>query len=262
MTRTPDPPARGRNELPLGSGRLRFRARLAVALAALCGSGLDAPAAASRDGGARPLRVAVAANFRAAFEAVAEAYPRRLAPAYGSSGLLHAQITQGRPFDVFLSADRARPQALVDGGLAFAPMVYAEGRLALLVNRGTPGPDWLASERRVAIANPDAAPYGRAAVEALADLGRNPARVVAANVAQAFHFVASGGVDGGFVALAQLVARNVAGERYWLVPQARHAPIEQVGVVVRGGDEVGARAFLAYLAEQGGRATIRAAGYR
>ena len=219
-----------------------------------------APAAAV--GGEEALRVAVAANFRAAFEAVAGGYPRPLAPAFGSSGLLYAQIVQGRPFDVFLSADRARPQALIDGGLAFAPMVYAEGRLVLLVNGGAPGPAWATSRKRVALANPDAAPYGRAAVEALADLGAEPQRVVATNVAQAFHFVASGAVAGGFVALAQVVAQDIPAQRYWVVPRVRHAPIEQVAVVVRGGDEAGARAFLAHLAAPDTRAVIRAAGYR
>ena len=233
---------------------------MACFLSSVVAPAATAPAAAA--GGEEALRVAVAANFRAAFEAVAGAYPQAVAPAFGSSGLLYAQMVQGRPFDVFLSADRARPQALIDGGLAFAPMVYAEGRLVLLVNGGAPGPAWATSRKRVALANPDAAPYGRAAVEVLADLGAEPRRVVATNVAQAFHFVASGAVAGGFVALAQVVAQDIPAQRYWVVPRTRHAPIEQVAVVVRGGDEAGARAFLAHLAAQDTRAVIRAAGYR
>lgn len=233
-----------------------------VALATGCAIAGAVPAAASAESANKALRVAVAANFRAAFDAVARAYPRPLAPAYGSSGLLHAQITQGRPFDVFLSADRVRPQALLERGLATAPLLYAEGRLALLVNRGAPGPQWPTTQTRIAIANPDAAPYGRAAAEVLADLAIAPRRVVAMNVAQAFHFAASGAVDGAFVAFAQILAENVAAERYWLVPEERHAPIEQVAVVVRGGDEEGARAFLAYLAGERARERIRAAGYR
>ena len=82
------------------------------------------------------------------------------------------------------------------------------------------------------------------------------------NVAQAFHFVASGAVDGAFVAFAQVLAENIAAERYWLVPEIHHEPIEQVAVVVRGGDEAGARAFLAFLADENARERIRAAGYR
>lgn len=238
--------------------RSRLGARIA-ALAVCCAIGAAMPGAAENAGPA--LRVAVAANFRAAFDALAHAYPRALAPAYGSSGLLHAQITQGRPFDVFLSADRARPQALLERGLATAPLPYAKGRLALLVNHGAPGPRWPTRRMRIAIANPDSAPYGRAAAEVLADLAAEPRRVVAMNVAQAFHFVASGAVDGAFVAFAQIVAEDVAAERYWLVPEQRHEPIEQVAVVVRGGDEEGAHAFLAYLAGARARERIRAAGY-
>lgn len=242
--------------------RLRFGAAVAALLAAAGVNGAGADAAAAVEEANRALRVAVAANFRAAFDAVANGYPRAVAPAYGSSGLLFAQIAQGRPFDVFLSADGARPQALVERGLATSPQPYAVGRLALLVNHGTPGPKWASAGKRIAVANPEAAPYGRAAVQVLANLRLEPRRVVAMNVAQAFHFVASGAVDGAFVALAQVLAENIAAERYWLVPEHRHEPIEQVAVVVRGGDEAGARAFLAFLAEDSARERIRAAGYR
>lgn len=242
--------------------RSRFGAAVAALLAAGCASSAESAAMAAAAETKRALRVAVAANFRAAFDAVASGYPRALAPAYGSSGLLFAQIAQGRPFDVFLSADRARPQALVERGLATAPQNYAVGRLALLVNHGTPGPEWANGSTRIAVANPDAAPYGRAAVQVLANLRLEPGRVVAMNVAQAFHFVASGAVDGAFVAFAQVLAEDVAAERYWLVPENHHEPIEQVAVVVRGGDEAGARAFLAFLASESAGKRIRAAGYR
>ncbi len=241
----------------------RLCAGAAVALAAVCANDARADGAvAAADAASDALRVAVAANFRAAFDAVGSGYPRALAPAYGSSGLLFAQIAQGRPFDVFLSADAARPQALVERGLATSPQRYAVGRLALLVNHGAPGPEWATSGKRIAVANPEAAPYGRAAVQALASLRLEPRRVVAMNVAQAFHFVASGAVDGAFVAFAQVLAENIAAERYWLVPEIHHEAIEQVAVVVRGGDEAGARAFLAFLADENARERIRAAGYR
>ena len=242
--------------------RSRFCAGAALALAAVCANSAGAAGAAPVEDANRALRVAVAANFRAAFDAVAHGYPRALAPAYGSSGLLFAQIAQGRPFDVFLSADEARPRALVERGLATSPRRYAVGRLALLVNHGAPGPGWASRRKRIAVANPEAAPYGRAAVQVLASLRLEPRRVVAMNVAQAFHFVASGAVDGAFVAFAQVLAENIAAERYWLVPEIHHEPIEQVAVVVHGGDEAGARAFLAFLANEKARERIRAAGYR
>ena len=211
---------------------------------------------------AEPLRLAVAANFQAGLAAATAEYDDQLAPTYGSSGLLYAQIVQGRPFDAFLSADEARPQALIAAGRATAPVVYAVGRLVLHANTDPPGTAWLTADRRVAIANAQTAPYGRAAVETLATLGATPRRITAMNVAQAYHFAVSGAADGAFVALAQVVARQVPTERYWLVPEHLHTPIRQVAVVIRGGDEARAHAFLRHLASDDAQARIRAAGYR
>lgn len=193
---------------------------------------------------------------------VAADYRGELAPAYGSSGLLYAQILQGRPFDLFLSADLARPQALVEAGQARSPVVYASGRLALLVASGEPGAAWFSATRRIALANPAAAPYGRAAAEVLARVEAQPRRVFALNVAQAFHFAASGAADGAFVAFAHVLAQAVPAERYWLVPESWHSPIEQAAVVLRGGHEAGAKAFLQHLLSAKVQARIRAAGYR
>ena len=211
---------------------------------------------------AAPLKIAVAANFQAAFGPVAAHYQGELTPTYGSSGLLYAQIVQGRPFDVFLSADRARPQALIEEGRAFGAVVYAKGRLVLLTNAGTPGTVWLTDAKRVALANPATAPYGRAAQETLQALAATPRRVIGLNVAQAFHFASSGAVDGAFVALAQVLAEQVSKERYWIVPDDLYAPIEQVAVALRGGNEPAARALLAHLASTDAQERIRAAGYR
>lgn len=209
-----------------------------------------------------PLRAAVASNFRAAFEDVAASYGAAVEPAYGSSGLLYAQIVQGRPFDVFLSADTARPQALAEAGRGGAPAVYAIGRLALLVNDGAPGADWLATAESVALANPETAPYGRAAVETMARLDVGARRVLAMNVAQAFHFAASAAAEGAFVAFAHVLAQGVPAERYWLVPASWHSPIEQAAATVKGGNETAAEAFIAHLLGAEAQARIRAAGYR
>ena len=219
-------------------------------------SALVAPASA-----AEPLRIAVASNFRSAFDAVAADFGGEVAPAYGSSGLLYAQIVQGRPFDLFLSADLARPQALVEAGRALPPVVYASGRLALLVVDGEPGAAWFSATRRVALANPEVAPYGRAAVEVLAKIDAQPRQVFAMNVAQAFHFGSSGAADGAFVAFAHALARAVPAERYWLVPESWHAPIEQGVVVLLGGNEAGATAFLRHLLSAKVQARIRDLGY-
>lgn len=237
--------------------RLRRRlAHLLAPLLALATLGSEA---------APPLRAAVAANFRDAFAAVAEAaasHGQPVAGTFGASGLLYAQIANGRPFDVFLSADAARPEALLEADLAYAPVRYAQGQLALLVNGGIAGPEWLAADKRVALANRILAPYGRAATETLAALDATVHRITATNVAQAYQFADSGAVDGAFVALAQVQAQGVPAPRYWIVPSAHHAAIDQVAVGIRGGDEPRTRAFLRLLATPETQALIRAHGYR
>ena len=210
---------------------------------------------------AAPLSVAVASNFQAAFEAVRTSLVTPADATYGSTGLLYAQIMQGRTFDAFLSADRERPFRLVEQGRAFGPRVYARGSLVLLVNEGSPGPHWLGTDKRVALANPQTAPYGRAARQALDALGASPRLVNALNVAQAFHFAASGAADGAFVALAQVAAQGVATERYWLLPDNLHAPIEQVAVIMHGEREAEAQAWLKQLLGRDAQSRIRAAGY-
>ena len=232
----------------MGSWSARTFAGIAVAAASLSS--------------AEPLRIAVASNFQRALAAVEAGFSGDVEASYGSSGLLYAQIVQGRPFDLFLSADAARPQALLDDDRAKAPVTYATGRLVLFVNQGTPGPAWFSGDRRVALANPQTAPYGRAAMETLARLEATPKRVTALNVAQAFHFAASGAADGAFAALAQVVAQNTPAERYWIVPEDLYAPIEQVAVVLDGPNEAAAQAFLDYLGSADARLIIRQAGYR
>lgn len=244
---------RGKLEPTRGLRRIRRVRRFAVIALA---SALVAPASA-----AEPLRIAVASNFRSAFDAVAADFGGELSPAYGSSGLLYAQIVQGRPFDLFLSADLGRPQALVEAGRALPPVVYASGRLALLVADGEPGAAWFSATRRVALANPEVAPYGRAAAEVLAKIDAQPRQVFAMNVSQAFHFGSSGAADGAFVAFAHALARAVPAERYWLVPESWHAPIEQGAVVLLGGNEAGATAFLRHLLSAKVQARIRNLGY-
>lgn len=211
---------------------------------------------------AAPLRIAVASNFHAAYETLRPRLDADAEAAFGSSGLLYAQIMQGRPFDLFLSADGERPLALVTAGRAFGAAVYARGILVLLVNEGTPGHDWLAADRRVAVANAATAPYGRAAREALTALQVRPKLVNAFNVAQAFHFAASGAADGAFVALAQVQAQGIEPARYWIVPDHLHAPVEQVAVVVRGGREAAAAAWLGRLLDTEAQTLIQSAGYR
>ena len=196
----------------------------------------------------------------------------------GSTGKLYAQIVNGAPFEVFLAADEARPALLVAAGLALedSRRSYAEGRLALW----SPRPGWLDADgastlrasgfRRLAIANPDLAPYGLAAREVLVNLGlasRLEGRLVfGENVGQTLALVATGNADLGFVALSQL--RSLAGlaglaeGSHWLVPRSLHAPIRQDAVLLaHAADRPGARAFLDYLRTPAVKDRIRSHGY-
>lgn len=230
---------------------------------------------------AAELRVAVAANFKQTAEELCEAFfegrDGRCLVTPGASGLLYGKVTQGAPYDVFLSADRERPERLEQEGLAVAGtrFTYAIGRLVLW------RPGLAASTelralltdgriRDLAIANPKTAPYGRAALETLSALGIDAAafRLVQADSAgKVVQFVASGAADAGFVSLAQVLQYEVTSGRslrdeYVHVDPALHRPIEQQAVLLAGaGEKHVAREFMAFLASARGRVIIESAGY-
>jgi molybdate transport system substrate-binding protein len=218
---------------------------------------------------------AVAANFAAAMDRLVPAFEQtsghRLTPVLGSSGKLAAQIQQGAPFDLFLSADVERPAALQAAGFAVPDtgFTYALGRLVLWSpdpQAFSDGATYLAagSFRHLVIANPALAPYGTAAQQTLQALDLWPAlqaRIVRAeNIGQTYAMVTGGAAEAGFVALAQL-ADDTPGSR-WPVPSELHAPIRQDALLlVRGRDNPAARAFLDYLGSPPARAVIAALGY-
>lgn len=217
--------------------------------------------------------VAVAANFTGVARTLGEAFQARdglqVRFSFGSTGKLYAQIVQGAPFDALLAADQARPARLEAEGLAVAGtrFTYARGRLVLWTARPgiALGPATLADGgfRRLALANPDLAPYGAAARQVLESLALwdtlQPRLVRGENVGQAYALVASGNAELGFVAASQVV--DGAGSR-WEVPPATHDPIRQDAVLlVHGRDSAAARGFLAFLQTPDAQAMIRAAGY-
>ena len=220
------------------------------------------------------VHVAVATNFAATCRDIGNAFRAAthhdLVISAGSSGKLAAQIANGAPFEVFLSADAARPAELEAARHAVAGtrFPYALGRLVLWSAR----PDFVAGEatlrggafHHLAIANPELAPYGAAARDVLQHLRLwdrlAPKLVRGEDVGQVFHFVASGNAELGFVALSQVVARE--GGSQWRVPASYHAPIEQQAVLLPPGlGDPAARAFLAFLRSDAARARIEAAGY-
>jgi len=218
--------------------------------------------------------VAVAANFNEAATAIAAAFKaatrHEAVLSFGASGALHAQITQGAPFDVFLSADQERPRQAEEAGLAVpgARFTYAVGTLVLWSRdgRATLGDAALkaAGLRKLAIANPAAAPYGEAAIDTLQALNLYDSLkgkiVQGASIAQTFQFAETGNADMAFVALSQVINRTDGGR--WLVPENLYRPILQDAVLLKAGEaNEAAKAFLAFLKSDDARFIIQRLGY-
>jgi molybdate transport system substrate-binding protein len=231
--------------------------------------------AACRPAAPRKLTIAAAADLQFALADAARQFERQhpdAAPAidYGSSGNFAAQIRNGAPFDLFLSADIAYPRALARDGFARADavFVYAAGRLAVWVPASSPLDPATAlrdpAVRRIAIANPLHAPYGRAAEAALRHMGlyESVAKklVLGENISQAMQFVQSGAADAGIVALSLAAAPTVRGQgRYWEVPLEAYPKLEQGGVILK--DSAAARAFRDWLLAPAGRSLLQQYGF-
>ncbi len=221
-------------------------------------------------------RIAVAANFKSVADELETAFEARsdhdIVLTSGSTGKLYAQIVHGAPFDVFLAADEARPRRLEAEGRAVAGsrFTYAVGRLALWEpNAASVGADRLKGGdfRRLAIANPDLAPYGAASRQVIDALGlsgaMNEKLVFGENVGQVFAFLRTQNVEIGFVALAQVLATPEARRgAYWTPPASLYDPIKQDAVMLmRGAENDAAIAFIEFLKSEDARATIEDAGY-
>jgi molybdate transport system substrate-binding protein len=185
--------------------------------------------------------VAVAANFMIPMKTLAAEFENntehQVKLVSGSSGRFFAQIYHGAPFDLFLSADREKPQQLIDLGLALPSSLftYATGRLVLWgVNKQEITSKTLSTVdfNHLAIANAKLAPYGQAAKEVLVQLGLEQETrskwVVGENISQTYQFVASKNADYGFIAASQWQGQGSA----WLVPANLHQPIQQDAVIL------------------------------
>ena len=215
--------------------------------------------------------VAVATNFVRPAEHIVTDFAKKhggeVALVAGSTGKLYAQIRSGAPFDVFLAADQRRPALLEEEGpgVAGSRFTYALGRLALWTARDDTelNADTLrrGDFRKLAIANPELAPYGEAAREVLSRLGVQVQEhiVTAESVGQAFALVATGNADLGLVAAPQ--ARQAGQGRLWLVPSHLHEPIRQDAILLtRAKDNAIATAFVAFLRTDA-RTAIASLGY-
>jgi molybdate transport system substrate-binding protein len=222
--------------------------------------------------------VAVAANFAEPMRAVAEVLRKTnghtLAVSVGATGRLYAQIKNGAPFDVMLSADQKAPEQLEADGLAVpgSRFTYATGQLVLWSSdaarvdaRGDVLRD--GAWRKLAIANPKTAPYGAAAIEAIDKLGLGagitPRLVQGESIGQAYNFVFTGNAELGFVAMSQVLegGRLRAGSM-WVVPKDLYTPIRQDAVLLRHGEQnEAARALMQLLRSENVKALIRSYGY-
>lgn len=226
------------------------------------------------------LSVAAASNLKLAADELRRGFEQarpgtKVNVTFGASGALVAQLRNGAPFDLFLSADRDFPAQLVRDGLTEgAEVVYAVGRLAVW----TPPGSRLALERdglralaapgtgKLAMPNPAVAPYGRAAEAALRAAGAweavRPRLVLGQNVAQTAQFAASGAADAALVPLSLTFAPELRAGRAWVVPPSTYPPLAQAAVVLRGArDPALARDFLDFVTGPAGRAVLRRTGY-
>ena len=227
---------------------------------------------------AESVAVAVAANFHAPMEALVQDFETRfnhdVTLISGSTGGLYAQIVNGAPYDVFIAADTKRPALLATSGrgVARSQFTVAIGQLVLwsadreLID----GQDLsLLQDSRIrflAIANPDLAPYGEAARQALValDLWESWASRLAygENIAQAYAMVSTGNAELGLIARSQVSAETGAGG-YLLVPQAMYEPIRQDAILLeRGAGNAAATALLTFLSTPEAKTIIRSFGYR
>jgi molybdate transport system substrate-binding protein len=241
-------------------------------------TGIAIPQTKSAD---REINVAAAADLSAALQELATNYEKRTGVAvklsFGASGALTQQIQNGAPFDAFFSADMDYPKQLIAAGQAEGATLYryAVGQLVLWVPKDSPldvehkGMDVLLDPavQKIAMANPQHAPYGRAAVAALKHYGAyekvSDRLVLGENVSQAAQFVESGNAQAGFVALAHAVAPAMQGKgRYWIVPTDAYPQLDQgVVLISHSSHHADAAAFLGFMKTEEAAGLLRRYGF-
>jgi molybdate transport system substrate-binding protein len=261
--------------VPIISTRpLRKLPWIVVVIGLLIGMASDAAAQ-------KPPTVAAASSLNFALTAVADQFTRdrgeRVNLVFGASGTLTRQIQEGAPFELFLAADEEFPDHLAKAGLTRdAGVVYALGRLVLFAPKGSPlvvderldGLTTLIASggvRRFAIANPDVAPYGRAAEEVLRKRGLwdtlQASLVKGDSIAQAAQFATTGNAVGGLIAYSLVRNPDFAGRgTFVLVPSADHAPIRQKMVRLKSAGRVSDH-FYQYLQGPEARAILERGGF-
>jgi molybdate transport system substrate-binding protein len=223
--------------------------------------------------------VAVASNFTDAMKDIAKQYEaesgNKVALTFGSSGKFFAQIQHGAPFQVFLSADQNKPDALEKAGFVVpnSRFTYAIGALALWSAK----PDFIHDNNarlksgdfnKLALANPKLAPYGIAATEVLENLGLTESTkskwVMGENISQTYQFASTGNTDLGFVALSQIMSKgHIKKGSSWIIPTDQYSPIRQDAVLLKSAENsTAANGLLEYLRSDKARNIIHSYGYK
>jgi molybdate transport system substrate-binding protein len=249
----------------------------AIFLIAVLGS-----SASPLDAEPREISVAAAADLSIAIAEIAYDFEKTsgvvVKLSFGASGALTQQIENGAPFDAFFSADMGYPKQLIAEGKGDGTTLYryAVGELVLWTQASSPldlerkGMDVLLEPavKKIAIANPQHAPYGRAAVAALKHYGLyervSDRLVLGENVAQAAQFVESGNAQVGFVALAHALAPAMKGKgKYWKIPGEAYPALDQGAVVISHSSHTqDAKAFLEYMKSAEALAVLRHYGFK
>jgi len=229
---------------------------------------------------AEEITIAAASDLNFAFKDIVAEYEKatgnRVKLTLGSSGNFFAQIQNGAPFDLYFSADIAYPRKLEEAGLAVPGSLYqyAVGRIVLWTGNGShldfsKGLQILSETtiRKIAIANPKHAPYGRAAVAAMEhaqvyDRAKDKL-VLGENISQAAQFVESGAADVGIIALSLAFAPPMqAAGHYWEIPADAYPPIEQGAVLIMSGkNQESAKAFLSFIQGAEGQTMMKRYGF-
>ena len=220
------------------------------------------------------LIIATAANCEFAIKKIARAFEKETHIScdvvIGSSGKLSAQIHQGAPYDVFISADMNYPEYLFKQQLATSPPeIYAYGQLVLWTISKYDHPIEALQRGKypkVAIPNPKTAPYGKATIETLTTLGildtLKPTLVYAESISQANHFIGTKSVDAAFTAYATIKHNNAPSHGQWtLIPTEYHNPIAQGLVVLKGSKEKQAQQFKSFILSKKGQLILKEFGY-
>ncbi|TBU79638.1 molybdate ABC transporter substrate-binding protein [Pseudomonas daroniae] len=251
-----------------------MRTRLVRPLFVLCAS-----LAMAGNALADQVQVAVAANFTAPMQAIASEFEKdtghSVQASYGATGQFYAQISNGAPFEVFLSADDSTPAKLEQEGQSVdgSRFTYAIGTLVLWSPKeGFVDDKGAVLEKgdfkHLSIANPKAAPYGLAATQTLDKLGLSDTLkgkiVEGQNITQALQFVSTGNAELGFVALSQVYKDGqITSGSAWIVPEAMYEPIRQDALILKkGASNPAAKALVDYLKGPKAAEIIKSYGYQ